>query len=138
MNDNQKTQIKNLRLQGLGYIKISQVMDISVNTIKSYCRRNNLAVGSNKETKVNLNISLCKNCSKELLQNKGKKERSFCNDKCRSTYWRNNQGKINRKTATEYICLVCNKPFIDYARNNRKYCGRECYIKARYGGDVHE
>ena len=136
MNENQKTRIKNLRLQGLGYIKVAEVTGISVNTIKSYCRRNNLERGTNKT--IRTNISSCKNCGKEILQTKGKKERRFCDDKCRSAYWNKNQDKINRTSANEHCCMHCSKSFTDYARNNRKYCSRECYIKARYGGDCNE
>ena len=42
MTENQKAQICALRKQGVGYMKIAQQMGISQNTIKSFCRRNNL------------------------------------------------------------------------------------------------
>lgn len=35
-------KIKELRLKGLSYGKISLVLNISLNTVKSFCRRNNL------------------------------------------------------------------------------------------------
>lgn len=42
MTDYQKTQIMKLRAEGLGYGRIAQQLGISLNTVKSYCRRNNV------------------------------------------------------------------------------------------------
>ena len=39
MTENQKTQIAKLRAAGLGYGKIAQQLGMSLNTVKSYCRR---------------------------------------------------------------------------------------------------
>lgn len=43
MNDMKKSQIINMRAEGLGYRVIAKELNISENTIKSFCRRNNLA-----------------------------------------------------------------------------------------------
>lgn len=151
MNEIQKEQIKQLRTEGYGYKKIAILLDISENTIKSFCRRNDLNgdIG-NKNTNVEViksratkeeklkvtNNSYCANCGKVLVQVKGIKTRKFCSDECRKLYWTSNQFKINRKSATEYVCSVCGNKYIDYARNNRKYCSRECYVKNRFKGGV--
>lgn len=134
MNELQKEQIKKLRKQGLGYIKVAKALNLSENTVKSYCRRNNLSGEIAKKSNDIVEFSFCKCCGKELVKQKGKKERSFCDDGCRTSFWNKNQDKINRKTATEYICPICGNKFKDYARNNRKYCSRDCYITARYKG----
>lgn len=42
MTESQKQQIISFRRQGIGYLKIAQELGISQNTVKSYCRRNNL------------------------------------------------------------------------------------------------
>ena len=42
MTDNQKAQIIKLRAAGNGYGKIAQTIGISVNTVKSFCRRNDI------------------------------------------------------------------------------------------------
>ena len=42
MTDLQKEQIKTLRLQGIGYVKIGEMLGISDNTVRSFCRRNGL------------------------------------------------------------------------------------------------
>ena len=42
MNANQKVCIARMREKGMGYIQIAKEMDMSVNTVKTYCRRNGL------------------------------------------------------------------------------------------------
>ncbi len=142
MNEIQKEQIKQLRSDGFGYKKIAILLDISENTIKSFCRRNGLVneVIKDKEIKIEdtkvIDSSYCANCGEVVVQVKGIKTRKFCSDECRKIYWTNNQFKINRKSAKEYTCSVCGKKYIDYARNNRKYCSRECYINKRFKGGI--
>ena len=138
MNYLQKEQIRKLRKEGLGYIKVAQALGISENTVKSYCRRNNLA-GFMTSIVKSTQEQFCKECGKVVHNDKGHKSKSFCSETCRKEYWRQHQDKINRKTATTIICAVCHKKFSDYARNNRKYCSHACYIAGRYkGGKVNE
>ena len=40
MTEEQKSEIMLLRRQGVGYKRIAAIMEISVETVKSYCRRN--------------------------------------------------------------------------------------------------
>ena len=40
MTEEQKSGIMLLRRQGVGYKRIAAIMEISVETVKSYCRRN--------------------------------------------------------------------------------------------------
>ena len=42
MNDTQRQQIEKLRAEGLSYGKISETLGLSINTIKTYCRRHGL------------------------------------------------------------------------------------------------
>ena len=42
MTDNEKKQIESYRKNGYGYKQISNLTNLSVNTIKSYCKRNKL------------------------------------------------------------------------------------------------
>jgi uncharacterized protein YjcR len=42
MTSFQKEQIHRMRSAGMGYAKIAASLGVSENTIKSYCRRNNL------------------------------------------------------------------------------------------------
>lgn len=50
MTNNQKAQIKKLRAAGNGYGKIAQTLGISLNTVKSFCRRNAITEMSAKES----------------------------------------------------------------------------------------
>jgi len=140
MNKTQKEQIKRLRLDGLGYIKVAQALGLSENTVKSYCRRNNLS-GSFRvpDNQSAIGNYFCKNCGKEIIQTPKSKPRQFCSDICTSAFWKGNQDKIARRTAVKYVCPICNNTFFDYSKNSRKYCSHKCYIEGRYkGGALHE
>lgn len=70
MTDYQKTQIMKLRAEGLGYGKIAQRLGISLNTVKSYCRRNNVN-GDIVSIDVIVpafsgEVTQCENCSRSI------------------------------------------------------------------------
>ena len=52
MTDAQKEQVRYLRCEGLGYGAIATRLGISENTVKSFCRRNNLTGVASKEPMV--------------------------------------------------------------------------------------
>ena len=54
MNYNKKEEINQLRKNGLGYKRISVITGVSLNTVKSYCRRQNV----NKEVSTNSDVCL--------------------------------------------------------------------------------
>ena len=60
MTEEQKEQIKDLRGKGVGYKKIAQYIGISVNTVKSFCRNNELTGNSSS--------GVCLACGKPLVQ----------------------------------------------------------------------
>jgi hypothetical protein len=133
-------KITNLRLKGLGYKAIAAKLELSRDTVRHYCRKNNLtgyaeAVKLNHEEMLE-NGTICPNCSKVLKQPaKGKKKR-FCSDKCRSEWWSKNYELHNfsEKNTHSFICRGCGKKFTSYSNKSRKYCSHECYIKHRFGG----
>lgn len=133
MNETQKRQIEKMRGGGISYSVIARSLDISVNTVKSYCRRNSLK-GATESPEAAAD-AYCKQCGKPLTQTPGRRKRKFCGDDCRKTYWKENQDKIVRRSAVTLICPVCHKPFSDYAKNNRKYCSPACYAARNKGGD---
>ena len=137
MNELQKQQIIELRNQGISYSKIADALGISLNTIKSFCRRNNLGGHIGKESK-QINKTFCKECGKELNQNLGKKPLKFCSDKCRVKWWNTHPELVNRKAIYSFICTYCGEPFTAYGNSKRKYCSHSCYINHRFGGDIHE
>lgn len=88
MYKQQLDKLNNLRLQGYKPKFIAAVLGISVNTVKSHIRRHPVIP----------NTISCEYCGKPVIQNKGRKEKRFCSDKCRITYWnkkRNKRADIN-------------------------------------------
>lgn len=121
MTNEQKTQIEYYRRKGHGYKQIAKMTGISVNTVKSYLRRNAL----------NDNHSVCEQCGKEIIQQKGRKHKRFCSDICRNKWWNSHLDLVKRKANYEYICAYCKMPFTAYGNSKRKYCCYECYSNSR-------
>lgn len=139
MTDEQRIKIHNLRIAGVGYKRIAEQMQISENTVKTYCKRHGL--GGYMAAKVStssLGKHFCKCCGVEVKQMPGRKEKKFCSDKCRNKWWNANLDKVNRKAVYEYECAYCKKPFTAYGNANRKYCCHECFVADRFGGGKHE
>jgi hypothetical protein len=104
MTDTQRAQIKELRLAGYGYKKIAQALSLSVNTVKSYCRKNNLAgVMAGKPSSAD-GKTYCKQCGKELLQKPNQKTLLFCCGECRQTWWNAHPEMVNKKAIYSYLC----------------------------------
>ena len=143
MTKEQKLQIAKLRDDGYGYSRIAQALGVSVNTVKSFCRRNNLAGKATVEIpKAQVTAGegkrFCLCCGVSVEQNLGRKEKKFCSDKCRMEWWNNNLDKVKRKAMYEYICPNCGKQFKVYGNSHRKYCSHECYVADRFGGGQDE
>ncbi len=137
MTEKQKIQIKNLRDEGYGYIKISQTLGISVNTVKSFCRRKNLTGITVREVSITPLADgnhFCRNCGKEVEQSPGRKQKKFCSDKCRMQWWNSHLDRVNRKANYDFVCPHCKKAFVAYGNSGRKYCSHACYIADRFGG----
>lgn len=103
MTDYQKTQIMKLRAEGLGYGKIAQRLGISLNTVKSYCRRNNVN-GDIVSIDVVVpafsgEVTQCENCSSIQQISKQKKKR-FCCDACRNKWWNSHLDQVKKKPPT--------------------------------------
>ncbi|NEW66029.1 sigma-70 family RNA polymerase sigma factor [Carnobacteriaceae bacterium zg-84] len=123
-----KDDIIRLRRNGLGYKKIASLLAISVNTVKSVCRREGI-----EKVKVN-DGHRCKGCGEALIQKQGKKVKQFCSDTCRMKWWNKNLDKVNRKSYTTHTCKKCGESFKSYANKKRVYCSHQCYINDRFGG----
>lgn len=139
MNIQQKTEIASLRSKGYGYTKIAQVLGLSKNTVKSYCRRNNLSGEALLNGTDMLVPSYCLECGKPIVQTPGRKKKKFCSDECRHKWWNARPERIARKAVYSYTCAGCGKPFTAYGNSRRKYCCHACYIADRFkGGDGNE
>ncbi|GFH40221.1 hypothetical protein [Pseudolactococcus insecticola] len=139
MNDYQREQIKNLRHQGLGYKRVAMALELPVDTIKSFCRKNQL---TGVMAKPNTDVSIgfyCKECGKELRQEEKKKQLKFCSATCRDIWWRKHRNESKKGKAKVISCKYCGKEFLAYQHEKRKYCSHECYVTDRFkGGEHHE
>lgn len=141
MTDNQKAQIIKLRAAGNGYGKIAQTIGISVNTVKSFCRRNDINGDTAAVPSVILTgeTTACENCGREIQQIAKRKKKRFCCDKCRNEWWNSHLDQVKQKAVYDFRCPRCGKEFHIYGDRCRKYCSHECYIADRFkGGDGDE
>lgn len=136
MTDNQKAQIIKLRAAGNGYGKIAQTLGISVNTVKSFCRRNDINGDMVIEPSVTLTgeTTVCENCGRAIQQMAKQKKKRFCCDKCRNEWWNSHLDQVKRKAVYDFKCPHCGKEFHFYGDRRRKYCSHECYIADRFKG----
>lgn len=133
MNDTQRLQVQKLRAEGYGYGKIAEKLGIGINTIKTYCRRHAIG-GVAVKPKEDDGQKFCLCCGIPVKQTAGRKEKKFCSDKCRNSWWNSNLDRVNRKANYEFVCPNCRKTFTAYGNKNRKYCSHACYIEDRFGG----
>ena len=57
MTNSQKEKIRTMRMQGMSYVKIGEILGISDNTVRSFCRRCGLGEAAK-------NTCCCKQCGK--------------------------------------------------------------------------
>ena len=130
----QQADIRRKRVEGLGYLKISQEMNLSVNTVHSFCRRNGLAGRIIKQDEV----IPCKCCGHPMTPDHRRKGQKFCSESCRMKWWARNRDKLKKKAIYSFVCAHCGKEFTAYGNTHRKYCSHDCYIADRFGGDLDE
>jgi endogenous inhibitor of DNA gyrase (YacG/DUF329 family) len=130
----QKEKINFLRHKGESYSKIAKSLGLSINTVQSYCRRNNLgkdaafpsqAAGQHPQT--------CRLCGNEIAQTPKRKKRLFCSADCCKSWWNAHPEAVRQKAVYSFTCPVCGKPFTAYGNKGRKFCSHACYIQSRFG-----
>ena len=139
MTEEQKSEIMLLRRQGVGYKRIAAIMEISVETVKSYCRRNfeenaikaEVSMRNAFSADKSGSFSPCKHCGSPLQQTPGKRRREFCGSVCRAAYWR-----AHPKTVRFQHCAGCGT-LLSMGSVSRKYCSHACYIRHRFGRKNH-
>ena len=124
MTSEQKQTILSMRSQGNTIPQIADELGISVNSIKSFCRR----------SQQNQAKDLCKQCGKFLLHIPRRKPKTFCGDRCRYAWWSTRRDQFKHKVTTVAVCAGCGKDFQYYGKKKRKYCSHPCYIANRYAG----
>lgn len=138
MTVDQKEKIRELRLKDMGYKGIANILGLSRDSVRGFCKRNGLdgssyVVALNVEEKRKRNL-LCGCCEKPMKQNVKGRIRRFCSDVCRRKWWNENQNERNKSEAAtyKYACPYCGEKFTAYGNKKRKYCSHNCYIKDRF------
>jgi DNA-binding CsgD family transcriptional regulator/endogenous inhibitor of DNA gyrase (YacG/DUF329 family) len=135
MDATQRHSIEHMRAGGASYSSIAAALGLSVNTVKSYCKRNNLG----KMDVLQDSKKLCGNCGKPLIQLPKRKPRRFCSDPCRRAWWNTHRDQIKQNAIYNFTCLHCGADFESYGNSHRKFCSHTCYIKERFGkGQRHD
>ena len=127
MTNEQKEAIASMRDAGVPFPSIAKQLGLSINTIKSFCKRNNIMSGRITGS----NVHFCLQCHKSITQAEHRKTKKFCSDKCRQLWWAENSTLIPRDSQIERICPVCKKHFLSYKSKHRIYCSRTCYGKSK-------
>lgn len=130
MTDQNKADIKRLRVVGNSYTQIAEILHLSRNTVKSICQRNaflpGMILGASYES------GCCPQCGALIVQVRGQKRKNFCSAVCRRAWWKVHRENGRKKTAIQVRCTFCGRMFEDYTRNHRKYCCHVCYIQDRF------
>ena len=128
MTNGEKKLIAQQIKQGLEYSEIARKLDMSVNTVKSYCQRNGLKRAGESVTSAN---DACKRCGCALEHTPGRKKKQFCSDACRLRWW--HEHRYMSKTAKSAKCAACGRAFM--TDRGQRYCSHACYIRMRFGGN---
>lgn len=133
MTDMQKQMIADLRRRGYTFKRIGEELHISMDTVKSFCRRNNLTATQNESDS---KPAKCKECGAALIQIPKQKTRLFCSKQCRENWWHKHPEMLDKKAIYHFTCSGCGKEFTAYGNNHRKYCSHECYIRTRFRSGI--
>ena len=76
MTQEQQQEIRRLRAMGEGYKRIGAILNLSVNTVKSFCRRDSAVNPLQSQEKGNQ--AACLRCGRPLVLIPGRRKRLFC------------------------------------------------------------
>lgn len=122
MTDYERSRIITLQNAGFGYKRIAKELDMSVNTVKTFCRRRLVTPMDGQKR--------CLQCGQIVEQTPHRKEKKYCSDSCRMTWWKAHPEKVQRKNPHAYTCPTCGISFVS-KNPDRIYCSRKCYAQAR-------
>ena len=139
MTDAQAAQIKELRMQGMGYRAVAEAVGLTRDIVRNYCKANGME-GYAKATALNIRERVsdgkaCVCCGKAINQPENGRRRKFCSEKCRRQWWKTHPEAGKRKAIYKKVCAHCGKDFEAYGDSRRKYCSHNCYIKDRFWRD---
>jgi endogenous inhibitor of DNA gyrase (YacG/DUF329 family) len=128
MKDLQKSKIEYMRKSGSSYSIIADKLGLSINTVKSYCRRNGLGTVVQADQQ---DENLCLKCGAPLVHTPRAKRRKFCSDECRMAWWNEHPEAVKHKNTRTVVCGYCGHQFTVFGKRERKYCSRACYGKSK-------
>ena len=134
MTNQQKKQIKGMRLRGDTFAMIADALGLSRNTVKSFCLRSLHPEPLEVKT-VPVISGVCDQCGMAFVLCPGHRQRRFCSDRCRMAWWNAHRDLLKSNAKVEHTCAYCGKHFMGYERQHRKYCSHGCYIAHRYEKD---
>ncbi len=102
MNKEQKTSIIRMRSDGVTFSEIANQLRLSINKVKSFYRRN---------AKTKSQLETCMHCGKPIVQTKHKRQKKFCSDKCRNSWWSAHPQNRRPKRLYSHICAYCGTAF---------------------------
>ena len=141
MDKRTKEKLIKLRInERKSYGAIAEELGVSVNTVKSFCLRNDLGddrikgplpartYRTPKQVAERIQIGYCRVCGTAFEKGPRQRTKLYCSDLCAHRY-----RFSHPRTYVSRTCLVCGKEIkeIDH-RKVRKYCGLDCYRTARY------
>ena len=131
MTNEQKERISKMRTEGKGYTAIAKAVGLSKETVKSWCKRNDM--GGQLVWQAARNAGkICPQCGGKIEQNLSAKPKRFWSAVCRQAWWNAHPEQVGRKAVYEFKCANCGKNFTAYGNSGRKYCCHNCYISARF------
>ena len=132
-------QVQTLRESGYSYSEIATVLGVPKNSIKSYCNRFGIRLGSGAPPDDVDGALRCRQCGLVIEKKRSAAIKRFCSSECRMRWWNAHRDHATSKTARITVCANCKKAFRSYAGDHRKYCCPECYITDRFGrGTAHD
>ena len=132
MTNAEKNYIVRYRRAGKSCTEIASALGLSTNTVKSFCRRNDI-IPDERKTESGSGETKCLQCGKTVIRHPHRKTKRFCSDVCRLTWWHAHRDMT--KNAVERRCRQCGQVF--HSVREQKYCSRACYFAMRYGGNNH-
>ena len=111
MTSTQRDQLRELRRSGRSYGQIAHVLNISENTVKSFCRREGILAAPESAPR-------CPHCGKLMTPTARGTRHRFCSDSCRYA-WNFAHRVLCKKNAVSRRCACCGKTFFSYLSSDR-------------------
>lgn len=133
MTESEKERIAMWREMGYGYASIGQIMNLSKDAVKGYCRKMGLTGIKQKTGRAKYpEDGVCKQCGMPLVQRPKTKRKVFCSETCRVTWWKAHREPIKKDHIYHFICKKCGSEFTAHGHKNRIYCSFDCYVQDRF------